>query len=57
MALDTKEFIRRFLLHALPKKFMRIRQAGFLATRCKKKYLVKCRKILGQGNINQPWQI
>ena len=50
MALDANEFIRRFLLHALPKKFMRIRHAGFLANRCKKKDLLKCRKILGQDN-------
>ena len=29
---------------------MRIRHAGFLANRCKKKDLLKCRKILGQDN-------
>jgi len=51
MALDTNEFIRRFLLHDLPKKFMRIRHCGFLANRCKKENLLKCRKILGQDNI------
>ncbi len=51
LALKSNEFIRRFLLHALPKKFMRIRHAGFLANRCKKKDLLKCRKILGQNNI------
>lgn len=51
MALDANEFIRRFLLHALPKKFMRIRHCGFLANRCKKGNLLKCRKILGQDNM------
>ncbi|MBU0466014.1 MAG: IS91 family transposase [Proteobacteria bacterium] len=51
MALDANEFIRRFLLHALPKKFMRIRHSGFLANRCKKGNLLKCRKILGQETI------
>jgi hypothetical protein len=51
MVLDPNEFIRRFLLHALPKKFMRIRHCGFLANRCKKGNLLKCRKILGQDNI------
>ena len=51
MALDANEFIRRFLLHALPKKFMRIRHSGFLANRCKKGNLLKCRKILGQDTI------
>lgn len=47
MTLDAVEFIRRFLLHVLPKKFMRIRHIGFLANRCKKDNLIKCRKILG----------
>jgi len=51
LSLKANEFIRRFLLHALPKKFMRIRHAGFLANRCKKKDLLKCRKILGHDNI------
>ena len=45
MALDANEFIRRFLLHALPKKFMRIRHCGFLANRCKKGKLNKILKI------------
>jgi hypothetical protein len=51
MALDANEFIRRFLLHALPKRFMRIRHCGFLANRCKKDNLLKCRNILGQDNM------
>jgi len=51
MPLKANEFIRRFLLHALPKKFMRIRHCGFLANRCKKGNLLKCRKILGQDTI------
>jgi len=51
MQLKANEFIRRFLLHALPKKFMRIRHCGFLANRCKKSNLLKCRRILGQNTI------
>ena len=51
MTLNATEFIRRFLLHALPKRFMRIRHCGFLANRCKKDNLLKCRTILGQDNI------
>jgi len=51
MPLNANEFIRRFLLHTLPKKFMRIRHCGFLANRCKKGDLLICRKILGQNNI------
>jgi Putative transposase len=31
MTLDADEFIRRFLLHALPDGFHRIRHYGFLA--------------------------
>ena len=52
ISIKANEFIRRFLLHALPKKFMRIRHSGFLANRCKKENLLKCRKILGQDNIS-----
>ena len=51
MALDANEFIRRFLLHSLPKKFMRIRHCGFLANRCKKGNLLKCRMILGHDDV------
>ncbi len=51
MVLKANEFIRRFLLHALPKKFMRIRHFGLMANRCKKSNMIKCREILGQDNI------
>lgn len=37
MTLTTMEFIRRYLLHVLPKGFMRIRYYGFLANACRKK--------------------
>jgi hypothetical protein len=33
MTLQAEEFIRRFLLHVLPKGFMRIRHYGFLSNR------------------------
>lgn len=36
MALSTKEFIRRFQLHVLPKGFTRIRHYGFLSSSWKK---------------------
>jgi len=35
MQLDGTELLRRFLLHVLPKGFMRIRHFGFLANRCR----------------------
>ena len=44
--LDAKEFIRRFLLHILPKGFRRIRMFGFLANRHKKLNLEAIRKRL-----------
>ena len=36
LTLDTGEFIRRFLLHVLPRGFMRIRHYGLLANRLKR---------------------
>ncbi len=46
MSLDYSEFIRRFLIHVLPKGFMRIRHYGFLANRCRAQSLKVIRKIL-----------
>jgi predicted Zn-ribbon and HTH transcriptional regulator len=47
MTVTAEEFIRRFLLHALPRSFMRIRHFGFLANRCKDRDLRRCRELLG----------
>jgi hypothetical protein len=47
MSLQVDEFIRRFLLHVLPPRFMRIRHFGFLANRSRKQKLDRCRKLLG----------
>ena len=41
------EFIRRFLLHALPKGFVRIRHFGFLANRNRTENLEKIRQLHG----------
>lgn len=49
MTLDAVEFIRRFLLHALPKGFQRIRHFGFLANRARAEKLPLCRKLLGDS--------
>jgi hypothetical protein len=46
MTLDAHEFIRRFLLHVIPKGFMRVRHYGFLANHCKD-CLSKCRQLIG----------
>jgi hypothetical protein len=45
--LPAHEFIRRFLLHALPKGYVRIRHFGFLASRSKAGNLARCRVLLG----------
>ncbi len=45
--IDAVEFIRRFLLHVLPKGFMRIRYYGLFANRCKGKNIRRCRELLG----------
>ena len=42
MTLDVNEFIRRFLLHVLPKAFTKIRYYGILGNRNKKSKLLKC---------------
>ena len=46
LELSVHEFIRRFLLHALPQGFVRIRHYGLLANRCRKTALARCRALL-----------
>ena len=41
------EFVRRFLMHVPPKRFVRIRHYGLLCTRSKNKHLTLCRNLLG----------
>jgi hypothetical protein len=47
MMLDTPEFIRRFLLHVLPKGFHRIRHYGLLATGQRADNIERARELLG----------
>ena len=47
MTLATDEFIRRFLLHVLPKGFHRIRHYGLLAGTARKARLDHVRQLLG----------
>ncbi len=47
MALSFDEFLRRFLLHLLPKGFVRIRHFGFLASRRRAQLLPLCLAALG----------
>jgi len=46
MTLDADEFIRRFLMHVLPKGFMKIRYFGFLAHKNKKQAIALLRKLI-----------
>jgi hypothetical protein len=46
MRLDVDEFIRRFLLHVLPKGFVRIRHYGLLASINVAGKLQRCRRLL-----------
>ena len=45
MILSAMEFIRRFLLHVLPKGFMKIRHYGLLGNRNKTTKLALCKKL------------
>jgi hypothetical protein len=47
MTLKADEFIRRFLLHVLPSRYVRIRHFGLLANRNRKDLIALCRKTLG----------
>jgi hypothetical protein len=44
--LPAEQFLRRFLCHVLPGGFQRIRHYGFLASRCKRTELARCRQAL-----------
>lgn len=47
MTLTADEFLRRFLLHVLPKGFHRIRHYGLLAGATRKAQLERARALLG----------
>jgi len=47
LSIPAVEFIRRFLLHSLPKRFVRIRHYGFLANRNRSANLAAIRQMMG----------
>ncbi len=47
MPLKADEFIRRFLLHVLPDRYVKIRYFGLLANRRRKYHIALCRMLLG----------
>jgi Putative transposase len=62
MTLAPGEFIRRVLLHVLPKGFHRIRHTGFLASSGKAENIAKARVLLTEpasdpASVNTPKQV
>lgn len=47
MTLNTFEFVRRFCLHILPSRFVKIRHYGLLGNRNREQHLKAARKLLG----------
>lgn len=54
MTLAASEFIRRFLLHVLPRGFHRIRYYGLLGHRHRTEKLDRCRQLLGTASPPEP---
>ena len=54
MSLSAVEFIRRFLLHVLPKGYVHIRHFGFLANSVRGKKLSRCRELLEASCAQMP---
>src|ERR1700683_41095 len=46
MTVTAEEFLRRFMLHVLPRGFVRIRFSGFLANRRRQQLLPLCKQLL-----------
>jgi putative transposase/transposase-like zinc-binding protein len=46
MTITADEFLRRFVMHVLPKGFVRIRFFGFLANRRRRTQLARCQQLL-----------
>ena len=53
LTVSLDEFLRRFLLHLLPKGFVRIRHFGFLANRRRPTLLPLCFRLLGAAQEPQ----
>lgn len=53
MTLKTDEFIRRFLIHVLPKRQHRIRHYGFFGNGKRAAHIAKIRQLLGANTPDQ----
>lgn len=54
MELDEREFLRRFEMHILPRRFVRIRHYGFLTNRGKHTRLNNIRETMGLAKVKAP---
>ena len=54
MTVSAEEFLRRFLLHVLPRGLVRIRHFGLFANRNRTAALARCRELLGTPAISDP---
>jgi hypothetical protein len=54
MTLTVDEFLRRFLLHTLPRGFVRIRFFGYMANRRRARLLPTCKHLLEANPQQQP---
>ncbi|UZQ51655.1 IS91 family transposase [Clostridium kluyveri] len=52
MTVTAEEFIRRFLLHVLPRRFVKIRHYGILSNRNHETKLKRCKLILNAKSLN-----
>jgi Putative transposase/Transposase zinc-binding domain len=53
MTLDAQEFIRRFLIHVLPRGFHRIRHYGLFASAARAKNIARIRELLGAAHADK----
>ncbi len=53
LELDTREFLRRFLLHVLPTGFVRLRHYGLLANAHRRDNLELCRSLIGEPVLQE----
>jgi hypothetical protein len=54
MALGVEEFLRRFLLHVLPRGFVRIRHFGLLANHHRRATIACARQLLAPDTLSPP---
>lgn len=51
MKLEINEFIKRFLMHVLPKGFLKVRYYGIFTNRYRKENIKKAKRILNQQHL------